>query len=566
MSRNNKKNAGFLAVIAVLLVGGITAGVAISKRVSDTKELTYESAQKQLDKKLKKIKVSNVPARKATIEIMDSNLAEELPDISKYPLSVEGRGTINVEIFSSTEKSSSGTDGWLNEVAENFNKSHYTIDGEWATVSVRPIASGAAIDYIVSGKHVPEVYTPSNELWGEMVASENVKIDLIEKRIAGNTAGILVSRDTYKKLEEKYGKVDISVIVQATVASEISMGYTNPYASSTGLNFLVSALEEFDSADILSSNATAQFQKFQQNVPFVAYTTLQMREAAKNGVLDAFIMEYQGYYNATELRDYEFIPFGVRHDSPVYTLGAVSEQETALAKAFSEYCLSAENQKLAQKYGFNYQEDYKSAEWGLNGNQLESAQKLWKTEKDAGSPVMAVFVADVSGSMGGAPLQNLQTSLINASQYINATNYVGLVSYSTDVSVNLPIAKFDVNQRSYFTGAVEDLSALGNTCTYDAVLVAMDMLLDAQKKVQEETGMTVKPMLFVLSDGETNSGNTLSEIKPIVQALNIPCYTIGYNANLAALQELSAINEAASINADNDDVVYSLKSLFNAQM
>ena len=566
MSRNNKKNAGFLAVIAVLLVGGITAGVAISKHVSDTKELTYETAQKQLDKKLKKIKVSNVPARKATIEIMDSNLAEELPDISKYPLSVEGRGTINVEIFSSTEKSSSGTDGWLNEVAENFNKSHYTIDGEWATVSVRPIASGAAIDYIVSGKHVPEVYTPSNELWGEMVASENVKIDLIEKRIAGNTAGILVSRDTYKKLEEKYGKVDISVIVQATVASEISMGYTNPYASSTGLNFLVSALEEFDSADILSSNATAQFQKFQQNVPFVAYTTLQMREAAKNGVLDAFIMEYQGYYNATELRDYEFIPFGVRHDSPVYTLGAVSEQETALAKAFSEYCLSSENQNLAQKYGFNYQEDYKSAEWGLNGNQLESAQKLWKTEKDAGSPVMAVFVADVSGSMGGAPLQNLQTSLINASQYINATNYVGLVSYSTDVSVNLPIAKFDVNQRSYFTGAVEDLSALGNTCTYDAVLVAMDMLLDAQKKVQEETGMTVKPMLFVLSDGETNSGNTLSEIKPIVQALNIPCYTIGYNANLAALQELSAINEAASINADNDDVVYSLKSLFNAQM
>ena len=32
------------------------------------------------------------------------------------------------------------------------------------------------------------------------------------------------------------------------------------------------------------------------------------------------------------------------------------------------------------------------------------------------------------------------------------------------------------------------------------------------------------------------------------------------------LAELSAINEAASINADSDDVVYNLKSLFNAQM
>lgn len=265
MSRNNKKNAGFFALLACLIIGGIGIGVAVSKHVSDSKELTYESAQKQLDKKLKKIKVRDVQPRKATIEISDNNLAEELPDISKYKLSVTGQGDINIEIFSSTEKSSEGTDGWLNEVAENFNRSHYTIDGQWATVSVRPIASGAAIDYIVSGKYVPEAYSPSNELWGEMIASQNVKIDMIEKRIAGNTAGVLVSRDTYKKLEEKYGKVDISAIVKATVDSEIAMGYTNPYASSTGINFLVSALEEFDSSDILSSSATEQFQKFQQS-------------------------------------------------------------------------------------------------------------------------------------------------------------------------------------------------------------------------------------------------------------------------------------------------------------
>ena len=116
------------------------------------------------------------------------------------------------------------------------------------------------------------------------------------------------------------------------------------------------------------------------------------------------------------------------------------------------------------------------------------------------------------------------------------------------------------------TGAVEDLSPSGNTATYDAVLVALNMLNEAQERVEAETGKPVKPLLFVLSDGETNVGNTLREIKPIVEGLEVPCYTIGYNANLDALRELSAINEAASINADNDDVVYSLKSLFNAQM
>ncbi|MBP0967286.1 MAG: VWA domain-containing protein [Oscillospiraceae bacterium] len=569
MSKSTSKNIGFLAGIGVLMIALIGGGIALTKNLGKSnREVTRENAIAQLDKKLKKIQVFEAQPRKAAVEIAETNLAAELPDINKYPLSVTGRGTVNIEIFSSTEKSSSGTDGWLNEVAEKFNSSRYEIDGQWATVSVRPIASGAAIDYMISGKYLPEAYSPSNELWGEMIAAENVKIEKIEDRLAGNTAGILVSKKTYDTLKQEYGEVNISSVVDATVKSKITMGYTNPYASSTGMNFLVAALEEFDSTDILSQNAIEKFRKFQQNVPFVAYTTLQMRDAASKGVLDAFLMEYQGYYNVrSELHDYEYIPFGVRHDSPLYVLSdEVSGAQKQLAKAFADYCLTPECQSMATKYGFNGKEEYRSAQWGLDGKTLESAQKLWKTEKDAGSPVMAVFVADVSGSMAGVPLQNLQSSLINASQYINETNYVGLISYSDDVTINLPINKFDLNHRSYFTGAVEDLSPTGSTATYDAVLVALNMLKEAQEKVQAETGQTIKPLLFVLSDGETNTGCDLSDIRPVVEGLKVPCYTIGYNANLNELKKLSEINEAASINADSEDVIYSLKSLFNAQM
>ena len=569
MSKSTSKNIGFLAGIGVLMIALIGGGIALTKNLGKSnREVTRENAIAQLDKKLKKIQVFEAQPRKAAVEIAETNLAAELPDINKYPLSVTGRGTVNIEIFSSTEKSSSGTDGWLNGVAEKFNSSRYEIDGQWATVSVRPIASGAAIDYMISGKYLPEAYSPSNELWGEMIAAENVKIEKIEDRLAGNTAGILVSKKTYDTLKQEYGEVNISSVVDATVKSKITMGYTNPYASSTGMNFLVAALEEFDSTDILSQNAIEKFRKFQQNVPFVAYTTLQMRDAASKGVLDAFLMEYQGYYNVrSELHDYEYIPFGVRHDSPLYVLSdEVSGAQKQLAKAFADYCLTPECQSMATKYGFNGKEEYRSAQWGLDGKTLESAQKLWKTEKDAGSPVMAVFVADVSGSMAGVPLQNLQSSLINASQYINETNYVGLISYSDDVTINLPINKFDLNHRSYFTGAVEDLSPTGSTATYDAVLVALNMLKEAQEKVQAETGQTIKPLLFVLSDGETNTGCDLSDIRPVVEGLKVPCYTIGYNANLNELKKLSEINEAASINADSEDVIYSLKSLFNAQM
>ena len=199
MASSKSKNTAFLAVLAVLMIGGIGGGILISRNLGKTdQEVSRETAIAQLDKKLKKISVSETQPRKATVEIAGSNLAEELPDIGKYPLTVTGRGDINIEIVSSTEKATGGTDGWLIDVAEDFNSTHYTIDGQWATVSIRPIASGAAIDYIISGKYVPEGFTPSNELWGDMIAAENVRIEKIADRLAGNTAGILINKDTYQ--------------------------------------------------------------------------------------------------------------------------------------------------------------------------------------------------------------------------------------------------------------------------------------------------------------------------------------------------------------------------------
>ena len=51
--------------------------------------------------------------------------------------------------------------------------------------------------------------------------------------------------------------------------------------------------------------------------------------------------------------------------------------------------------------------------------------------------------------------------------------------------------------------------------------------------------------MFVLSDGETNRGYSLKDIQESIDALNIPIYTIGYNADIPALESISAINEAA---------------------
>ena len=187
----------------------------------------------------------------------------------------------------------------------------------------------------------------------------------------------------------------------------------------------------------------------------------------------------------------------------------------------------------------------------------------YKKEKDNGKDIIAVFVADCSGSMDGEPMLQLKNSLSNGLSYINENNYVGLISYSSDVVVELPIAQLDLNQRAYFQGAIDNMNANGGTSTYEAVVIAAKMVKEKQAELPD-----AKCMIILLSDGYANGYMEIGDIQSAVKDTGIPVYTISYgdDADKAALKSISDINEAASINADSDDIVYKLKSLFNSQL
>lgn len=561
MDKKNTKSKFLILIVIFLIV--VFVGIKATQNVGrSTAEKSYDKSTSYLKRYLKNIKVSNAQPVKSNVALGKSSVKDELPDISQYDLKVQGSGEINIEIFSSPEKAGDGTDGYLVEVAKKFNGSGYKIDEKTVSVSVRNISSGDAVDYLTSGKYVPDAFSPSNELWAQMAEAGGAKLTKISDSVVKNTAGILVSSSCLDKLKSKYGKADLGSVVKATIDNEITLGYTNPYASSTGLNFLVSTLNYFDSSNPLSDTAKQGFQSFQEHIPFVSYNTMQMRTAAESGSLNAFIMEYQTYINDTNLKNnYSFIPFGVPHNNPLYSCGTLTSEKSQALDVFAKYIANSTAQNLAKSYGFNNDLNYNASTTSYDGKTLLQAQQLWKEEKDSGKPIIAVFVADVSGSMSGTPITNLKKSLINGSQYINNNNYIGLVSYSSNVTIELPIDEFNLNQRSYFNGAVQNLSAAGNTATFDAILVATDMLLKKQKEVPDS-----KMMMFVLSDGETNQGHSLEDATRVVKNLEIPIYTIGYNANISALSKISNINEAASINADSDDVIYQLKNLFNSNL
>ena len=547
-----KKTSLFLALGASLFLTACSGDGPINSKLSEKDAKTeVEAYYKKIDPKITELKkdISNTSLQEN----------EELPDIdATYPYTVKGSGEINAEIFVSSEKAGSGKDGILNEIAESFNNQHQTIDGETVSVSIRSIPSGTSVDYIASKNHVPDGYTPSNQQWNYILNARGTATTQISERLFGNTSGLLMKKNVYDEIKKAYGDVTVENLAKAVKDGKL-LGYTNPYTSSTGLSLLSQLLFTFDKENPISDKAKTEFQQFQNNIPSTFVTTTQLREAAKNGSADILSISYQTYINTPEFSDYEYVPFGIRQDSPLYaTTNDATKQE--VLKKFSSYVLEGNNQSKATSYGFNKLDDYSFEEQTTDGNLLMSMQNLWKKNKNNSQPIVGVFVTDVSGSMDGEPMNNLKKSLLNSLQYINEENQIGLVSYSDDVTINVPIDTMNSTQKSYFTSAIKGLTPSGGTATYDGTLVAVKMILD---KMKENPG--ARTVIFVLSDGQTNGGYEFERVEPIIKALGITVNTIGYNADLKELTKLSKINESVSIDASNDDVIYKLKELFNAE-
>jgi len=503
---------------------------------------------------------------RANIKLTKTNLLSLLPDLDEYPIVVghaDSAQVESVEIFTSSEKAGTGRDGFYNELAEAFNREQLRLsNGKTAAVSIRKIASGLGAQFMLAGEYVPDAFSPSNFLWADMLRADGIALDEIAEVTAPNTAGIIVKKSRLDLITTD-GKLDIPKLLTNVSSGSFAMGYTNPYQSSTGLNFLLTVLNAFadgNESEMLSPDVASAFEAFQTGVPFVAQTTIQMRDAAQgSGVLDAMVMENQSWVNVTGMGDYTFIPFGVRHDSPLYATPEADAAEREVLEQFAEFI--AQQQAAVDRFGFNQTPDYESSYAVDDGSVIARAQGLWKQKKSGGRPIAAVFVADVSGSMEGARLRNLQEALIESSDLISSSNAIGLVTYSEQVNVDLYVRDFDVQQKSLFIGAVERLSAGGRTATNDAVLVAANLLIEFQAQHPEH-----KAVVFVLSDGERNRGQSLEDVQDALEWSGIPVHSIAYEVQSEELKQLSSLAEGAYVESSAESASYRIGNLLNSEM
>ncbi|HIW32860.1 MAG TPA: VWA domain-containing protein, partial [Candidatus Paenibacillus intestinavium] len=111
---NKGKAFTILIVITIIVFGLVYLGVTLTSNLGKTSmEVSEEDADKKLDKLYKNINVTSAEPIKGQVDLDPVAIGDSLPDISKFPVSVENTTDSYIEIFSSTEKSGTGIDGWL---------------------------------------------------------------------------------------------------------------------------------------------------------------------------------------------------------------------------------------------------------------------------------------------------------------------------------------------------------------------------------------------------------------------------------------------------------------------
>lgn len=139
-----------------------------------------------------------------------------------------------------------------------------------------------------------------------------------------------------------------------------------------------------------------------------------------------------------------------------------------------------------------------------------------------------VIVFDRSGSMSNDPLRAAKDAALAFIDALPAEVDIGLVSFSTDATVDVPITQ----DRAALKSAVEILDSDGRTSLYDAVILATSLFDPAVER----------KVLVVLSDGGDNdSVATLDEAVVSVQGLLVEMIELATKeSNRAALDQLAA--------------------------
>ncbi|NMF59728.1 vWA domain-containing protein [Pseudanabaena yagii] len=547
---------------------------------------SFETATKAIQNDfLPKIKIEQVlVSDAAAARYSTDSIKEPLPKIEDFPLyaaqPTNDPKQVYVEIYSSAEKANAQRqdERWLVDVAESFNAKNVTLkSGQVVRVGVRNIASGLAERLISSKTMKPAAFSPSNDLWIEILKSDGVPVKVISPALQINGTGFAVRGDIYQELA-KGGEVTFVRLLDAITTGKMSIGYPNPYSSSTALNLLYTILwqaaghdrdkQPLTVQDLKVPQVSSVFDAFQKQVIVTSVTTLELKDifVRDQQKMQAFPLDGVAFTALKKLPGFEqvaYIPFGIPHNAPLVGFDWNTPEQQEGLQQFAEFATSESMQKLAfaapEVLEYVKQKNFPAIP---SGEVLKTALTFWKQRKDGGRTVYMMMVIDTSGSMAGDRIKAVKEGLRIATKEINAGNQVGLITFSDRVKNVVNLSPFDALQHKRLLAAIDALEADGNTALYDGAIAGLAPLMERRK---------ADPMgvfrLLLLTDGEVTTGLKFEEVKDLMKFSDVRIYPIAYGeVNQQELKAIATLRESTVQVGTPQNVQNLLKEIFQTNL
>jgi Ca-activated chloride channel family protein len=332
--------------------------------------------------------------------------ADRLPAVEAFPLYggdglPQNRGTTvqRIEIVSSVEKADGRNpeSSWLVGVAERFNQRRERIDdGPPIEAVVRAIPSGLGAQMLAAGKMRPAGYSPAGQSWLELLRHQGLPPTLISDKLVANTTVIAVRQSAWQRLNQGSASgLSFTRMVDQILAGNLKLGYSNPYTSSAGLDFLQTLLwvlaghgqdrKPLTAADFKRTQITKGLDLLQQRIAGTAPTYPQSIQIWKSqpSRFDAVVMAHQSFNQLKQEPDFDDlveVPFGTAQNSPLAVFPWTTAQERQGLQRFAQFASSEPMQALARQRGYGEPQGIAAAANPpqADGALLSKAQTLWK--------------------------------------------------------------------------------------------------------------------------------------------------------------------------------------------
>ena len=517
--------------------------------------------------------------------------ADRLPAVEAFPLYGgdalplnPGNAVLRIEIVSSVEKADGRhpENRWLVDVAERFNQRRERIGGgPPIEVVVRAIPSGLGAQMLAAGKMRPAGYSPAGQSWLELLRHQGLTSTLISDKLVANTTVIAVRKSAWQQLNQgSASKISFGQVVDQILAGNLKLGYSNPYTSSAGLDFLQTMLwvlaghgqdrKPLTTAELNRPQVTKGFDLLQQRIAGTAPTYPQSIQMWKSqpSRFDAVVMAHQSFAQLKQQPGFEDlveVPFGTPQNSPLAAFPWTTAQERLALQRFAQFATSEPMQALARQRGYGEPQGIAAAAKPPqpDGALLSQAQALWKQRKDGGRTVYLQLVIDTSGSMNeDQRLSQLKKAISLATTAINDGNQVGLISFSDHPVRRMPLQPINAQGRRELIASINHLQADGPTALYDGLAVGMADLMRARQK--DPNG---RFHLLLLTDGQRTDGLDFDNLRDVIEKSGIVITPIAYGkVNQQELKSIADLRESLVYQGTPALVLPLMKDLFQTNL